>query len=71
MAETLRHLATEGLAGAVCVEVGTRGVEYAGQREEKLAVSLAFAREHLAAGGTDHHDDDGAPRPTTKETDQP
>ncbi|MEV6949977.1 sugar phosphate isomerase/epimerase, partial [Streptomyces sp. NPDC051172] len=71
VAETLRHLATEGLAGAVCVEVGTRGVEYAGQREEKLAVSLAFAREHLAAGGTDHHDDDGAPRPTTKETDRP
>ncbi|TFI18899.1 sugar phosphate isomerase/epimerase, partial [Micrococcus endophyticus] len=30
-----------------------------GQREEKLAASLAFAREHLAAGGT--KDDDGAP----------
>ncbi len=59
VAESLRHLAAEGFAGTVCVEVGTRGVEYAGQREEKLAASLAFAREHLAAGGT--KDDDGAP----------
>ena len=45
-------------------------MEYAGQREEMLAASLAFAREHLAAGETDHHDD-GALRPTTKETDRP
>ena len=60
VAASLRHLAAEGLAGTVCVEVGTRGVEYAGQREEKLAASLAFAREHLAAGGPE--DDDGAPR---------
>ncbi|MFJ3311695.1 sugar phosphate isomerase/epimerase family protein [Micrococcus endophyticus] len=59
VAESLRHLAADGFAGTVCVEVGTRGVEYAGQREEKLAASLAFAREHLAAGGT--KDDDGAP----------
>lgn len=51
VAESLRHLARVGLAGSVCVEVGTRGVEYAGQREEKLAASLAFAREHLAASG--------------------
>ena len=47
VAETLRHLATEGLAGAVCVEVGTRGVEYAGQREEKLAASLALSLIHI------------------------
>lgn len=71
VAETLRHLATAGLAGTVCVEVGTRGVEYAGQREEMLAASLAFAREHLAAGGTDHHHDGGVLRPTTKEMDRP
>lgn len=51
VAESLRHLGRVGLAGTVCVEVGTRGVEYAGQREEKLAASLAFAREHLAASG--------------------
>lgn len=47
VAESLRFLGREGLAGTVCVEVGTRGVEYAGQREEKLSASLAFAREHL------------------------
>jgi len=58
VAESLRHLARTGLSGTVCVEVGTRGVEYAGQREEKLAASLAFAREHLAAGAQD--DDEGA-----------
>lgn len=50
VAESLRHLASVGLAGSVCVEVGTRGVQYPGQREEKLAASLAFAREHLVAG---------------------
>lgn len=51
VAESLRFLGREGLAGSVCVEVGTRGVTYAGEREEKLAASLAFAREHL--GGRD------------------
>lgn len=47
VAESLRFLGREGLAGSVCVEVGTRGLDYAGQREEKLAASLAFARRHL------------------------
>ncbi len=49
VAASLRHLGRAGLAGSVCVEVGTRGVSYAGEREERLAASLAFAREHLAA----------------------
>ncbi|WP_288818344.1 sugar phosphate isomerase/epimerase [uncultured Micrococcus sp.] len=49
VAACLRHLGRVGLAGTVCVEVGTRGVSYAGEREERLAASLAFAREHLQA----------------------
>ena len=61
VAECLRHLGRVGLSGTVCVEVGTRGAEYAGQREEKLAASLAFAREHLAAGAAGRDDDGGPP----------
>ncbi|MDY6055233.1 sugar phosphate isomerase/epimerase [Micrococcus sp.] len=53
VAESLQYLGREGLAGSVCVEVGTRGVKYAGQREEMLAASLAFAREHLRAPAPD------------------
>ena len=45
--ESLQFLGRAGIAGSVCVEVGTRGVSYAGEREEKLAASLTFARTHL------------------------
>lgn len=49
VAESLRFLGREGLAGSVCVEVGTPGMECAAQRKERLAAALAFAREHLTA----------------------
>ena len=59
VAASLRHLARTGLAGTVCVEVGTRGMDYAGQSEERLAASLAFARTHLTLDD-ETTDDEGA-----------
>ncbi|MDO5634088.1 MAG: sugar phosphate isomerase/epimerase [Micrococcus sp.] len=47
VAEAMAYVAEHGLAGNVCVEVGTRNVSYAGEREERLARSLEFARHHL------------------------
>jgi sugar phosphate isomerase/epimerase len=46
--ELLRHLATTGFAGHVVVEINTRRSGSARARDEDLAESLAFAREHLA-----------------------
>lgn len=43
----LRHLADTGFAGHVVVEVNSRASGSRGQREEDLAMSLRFAREHL------------------------
>lgn len=48
-AEFLEHIAQSGYAGAVALEVGTRRQDRTG-REAVLAESLAFARDHLAAG---------------------
>jgi sugar phosphate isomerase/epimerase len=44
----LRTLAGRGFSGAVVVEVSTRRARSHRQRQEILAESLAFAREHLA-----------------------
>lgn len=43
----LRHLADTGFSGHVVVEVNTRSSGSRGQREEDLARSLHFAKEHL------------------------
>lgn len=43
----LRHLADSGFTGHVVVEVNSRASGSRGQREEDLARSLTFAREHL------------------------
>ena len=53
-AEVLDHLVTAGFGGVVTLEVGTRKLRTA-EREEALAESLAFAREHLG-----QHDRPGA-----------
>ena len=50
-AEFLEMLATQGYAGPVVVEVGTRKLG-AEQREVDLAEALAFARLHLATAAT-------------------
>src|SRR5699024_488742 len=44
VAESLHHIAASDYAGAVCVEVSTRGQKYPGHREEMLAEALAYAR---------------------------
>jgi len=46
--ELLRHLAVTGFNGHVVVEINTRRSGSARARDEDLAESLAFAREHLA-----------------------
>lgn len=56
-AEVLQHLVDTRFGGVVSLEVGTRKMRTAA-REEALAESLAFAREHLG-----QHDRPGA-RPT-------
>ena len=48
-AALLRSLAARGFTGAVAVEVATRRAASRAVREADLRVSLAFAREHLAA----------------------
>jgi sugar phosphate isomerase/epimerase len=48
-AELLASLADRGFAGSVAVEVATRGAPSRAVREQDLADSLAFAREHLGA----------------------
>lgn len=50
VAACLEFLGETGWDGAICVEVGTRKVKYAGQREEMLGYCLEYARNHLAAG---------------------
>ncbi|MEG9249303.1 sugar phosphate isomerase/epimerase [Arthrobacter sp. Soc17.1.1.1] len=46
-AEALGHLAASEWDGVVAVEVSTRRARGAGEREEWLAETLRFAREHL------------------------
>jgi sugar phosphate isomerase/epimerase len=46
-AELLSSLARRGFAGAVAVEVATRGAKSRAERERDLAEALAFARQHL------------------------
>ncbi|WP_425248681.1 sugar phosphate isomerase/epimerase family protein [Auritidibacter ignavus] len=52
VAECLQYLGATGWDGAACVEVSTRKVSYAGEREEMLAEALRFTRFHLAVGQT-------------------
>jgi sugar phosphate isomerase/epimerase len=46
----LEHLAEQGFSGHVVLEINSRKSGSRAQREEDLAESLAFARQHLAAG---------------------
>lgn len=48
-AEALRHLASNGFEGTVVAEISTRKAKAAGEREEWLAETLRFARQHLGA----------------------
>ncbi|MCX8455840.1 MULTISPECIES: sugar phosphate isomerase/epimerase family protein [Paenarthrobacter] len=48
-ADVLQHLASNGFAGAVVAEISTRKAKVTGEREEMLAETLRFARQHLAA----------------------
>jgi sugar phosphate isomerase/epimerase len=50
-AELLRGLAGRGFEGHVVVEISTRKVATRDEREADLTAALAFAREHLGAGG--------------------
>lgn len=47
VAETLELLPEIGFDGVVAVEVATRSAKQAGEREQRLAESLEFARHHL------------------------
>jgi sugar phosphate isomerase/epimerase len=49
-AELLERLAATGYDGIVVLEISTRRAADRGERSDDLAESLAFAREHLAAG---------------------
>lgn len=51
VAALLRHLAGEGFAGHIVVEINTRKAAERSEREADLARSLAFAREHFAHDG--------------------
>lgn len=51
VAETLQYLAKHDWSGDVVVEVNTRFALRKSTRDEMLAESLAFAREHLGLGG--------------------
>ncbi len=51
-AELLASLASRGFLGSVAVEVATRRATSRAVRQDDLAVSLAFARQHLAAPST-------------------
>ncbi|WP_394940009.1 sugar phosphate isomerase/epimerase family protein [Psychromicrobium sp. YIM B11713] len=46
-AEVLQHLASTGFSGTVVAEISTRKAKGVGEREEWLAETLRFAREHL------------------------
>jgi len=46
----LEHLAEQGFSGHVVLEINSRKSGSRAQREEDLAESLAFARQHLAVG---------------------
>ncbi|MCA4135069.1 sugar phosphate isomerase/epimerase [Arthrobacter sp. M4] len=48
-AQVLQHLASNGFEGTVVAEISTRRAKFAGQREEWLAETLRFARQHLGA----------------------
>lgn len=48
-AEVLQHLASNGFEGAVVAEISTRKARVAGEREDWLAETLRFARQHLGA----------------------
>ncbi|WFR83617.1 sugar phosphate isomerase/epimerase [Arthrobacter sp. Y-9] len=47
-AEALQYLAASDFDGVVVAEISTRKAKVAGEREEMLAQTLAFARRHLA-----------------------
>jgi sugar phosphate isomerase/epimerase len=49
-AQLLERLSGEGYQGIVVLEVSTRRAVSRDERQDDLAQSLAFAREHLAAG---------------------
>jgi len=49
-ADFLRYVAGSGFAGDVVLEINTRRVTTRQEREDDLAESLAFAREHLGQG---------------------
>jgi sugar phosphate isomerase/epimerase len=48
-AEALQYLASNGFEGTVVAEISTRKAKAAGEREEWLAETLRFARQHLGA----------------------
>ncbi|MEZ2388455.1 sugar phosphate isomerase/epimerase family protein [bacterium RCC_150] len=48
-AEVLQHLAASGFDGTVVAEISTRKAKVTGEREEWLAETLRFARQHLGA----------------------
>lgn len=48
-ADVLRHLASNGFNGVVVAEISTRKAKIAGEREQMLAETLRFARQHLGA----------------------
>jgi sugar phosphate isomerase/epimerase len=48
-AEVLQHLAANGFQGSIVAEISTRKAKVAGEREEWLAETLQFARQHLGA----------------------
>lgn len=48
VAETLQFIAASDFDGVVCAEISTRKAKGVAARDEMLAETLAFAREHLA-----------------------
>ncbi|UVJ38826.1 sugar phosphate isomerase/epimerase [Arthrobacter sp. CJ23] len=48
-ADVLQHLASNGFNGVVVAEISTRKAKIAGEREQMLAETLRFARQHLGA----------------------
>ncbi|MGO3474425.1 MAG: sugar phosphate isomerase/epimerase family protein, partial [Brevibacterium aurantiacum] len=55
VAETLQYLAKHDWSGDIVVEVNTRFVAKKSTREQMLADSLAFAREHLGLASEASH----------------
>ncbi|MBO1267628.1 sugar phosphate isomerase/epimerase family protein [Arthrobacter cavernae] len=48
-ADVLQHIASNGFNGVVVAEISTRKAKIAGEREQMLAETLRFARQHLGA----------------------